>query len=147
VADGDELLVDIARQPDETIRLWPDGPPGGVPDGLEQHYVSRDDAYGLADRALYEIIDPAMAVFKPEHPDGSALLLIPGGATISSSSRRKVTKAPVGSRGAVRQSMSSPIACRIRAGPPGQTRHFGMPSAPCASSVRGHGKQALTRPV
>ena len=79
VADGDGLLVDIDRQPDETIRLWPDGPPGGVPDGLEQHYVSRDNAYGLADRALYEITDPAMAVFKPEHPDGSALLLIPGG--------------------------------------------------------------------
>ncbi|MFH1517080.1 MAG: alpha/beta hydrolase fold domain-containing protein [Pseudomonadota bacterium] len=79
LGDDDALLVDLDRQPDETIPLWPDGPPGGVPDGLAQHYVIRDNPYGLVDRAFHDVTDPALAVFRPEHPDGSALLLIPGG--------------------------------------------------------------------
>ena len=78
-APADALIVDLDHQPDETVHLWPAGPPGGVPAGLAEHHVERANPYGLADRALLEVTDPTLSVFRPAHPDGSAILIIPGG--------------------------------------------------------------------
>ncbi len=78
-ATGTSLLVDMDRQPDEIVPLWPDGPPGGVPAGLEEHAVSRDNPWNLPDHALHDVTAPALSVFRPQRPDGSAILLIPGG--------------------------------------------------------------------
>ena len=73
------LIVDPDRGPDEVIDLWPGVPPGGIPQDLSEHFVERDNAYGLPDRAIWDITRPRLSVFKPEEPDGSAILLIPGG--------------------------------------------------------------------
>ncbi|MGH7026424.1 alpha/beta hydrolase [Brevundimonas sp.] len=65
--------------PTEVIRLWPQGAPGGegvtvVPVVPER---STDPAY--RDRYAQYTTDPIMTVMRPEKPNGSALLLIPGG--------------------------------------------------------------------
>ena len=78
-APAGALIVDIDRQPDETVRLWPAGPPGGVPDGLVEHYVERTNPFGLRDRAVLDVTDPTLSIFRPDNPDGSAILIIPGG--------------------------------------------------------------------
>ena len=73
------LLIDLDRQPDEAVEIWPNGPPGGVPEGLSEHYVERDNVYALPDRAVHEVTNPTLSIFRPAEPDGSAILLIPGG--------------------------------------------------------------------
>lgn len=65
--------------PTEMVRLWPNGAPGGegvtvVPIVPER---STDPAY--RDRYAQYTTDPIMTVMRPERPNGSAMLLIPGG--------------------------------------------------------------------
>lgn len=65
--------------PTETIDLWPAGAPG-APTRLPVETVrerSRDPAYN--DRYVFGISRPRLAVFRPARPDGSAVLIIPGG--------------------------------------------------------------------
>ena len=65
--------------PAETIDLWPAGAPG-APAVLPVETVkerSTDPAYN--DRYVFGISRPRMAVFRPEKPDGSAVLITPGG--------------------------------------------------------------------
>lgn len=64
---------------DETILLWPEGPPGGLPEGLREQIVHRDNPFGLMDRAAHDVTVPSLSVFRPVRPDGSAILIIPGG--------------------------------------------------------------------
>ncbi len=73
------LIVDLYRQPDETIPIWPQFPPGGVPEGLNERYVERENVFDLPDRAQLDVTRPTLSIFKPETSDGSAMLLIPGG--------------------------------------------------------------------
>jgi acetyl esterase/lipase len=65
--------------PTEVVRLWPNGAPGGegvtvVPVVPER---STDPAY--RDRYAQYTTDPIMTVMRPDKPNGSAMLLIPGG--------------------------------------------------------------------
>ena len=63
----------------ETLTLWPQGVPG-MPDPPPQERVterSTDSSY--RDRAIAGIVEPRMAVFRPDRPTGAAVLLIPGG--------------------------------------------------------------------
>lgn len=64
---------------DETILLWPEGPPGGIPEGLQEQIVHRDNPFGLTDRAAHDVTAPSLSIFHPDAPDGSAILIIPGG--------------------------------------------------------------------
>ena len=64
---------------DETLLLWPEGPPGGMPEGLAEKIVHRDNPFGLTDRAAHDVTAPSLSIFHPETPDGSAILIIPGG--------------------------------------------------------------------
>ncbi len=73
------LLVDAGRAPDAEIELWPDGAPGGEAVSLTEHVVDRDNPFGLVDRAAHDVTRPTLSVFRPERPDGSAILIIPGG--------------------------------------------------------------------
>ncbi|MFN3313624.1 MAG: alpha/beta hydrolase [Hyphomonas sp.] len=65
--------------PEHVILLWPEGVPGGVPDGLTETVVERDNPFGLLDRAAHDVTAPSLTIFRPETPDGSAILIIPGG--------------------------------------------------------------------
>ena len=65
--------------PTEVVHLWPKGAPGGegvtvVPVVPER---STDPAY--RDRYAQYTTDPIMTVMRPDKPNGSAMLLIPGG--------------------------------------------------------------------
>ena len=65
--------------PTETIDLWPRGAPG-PPARLAVETVrerSNDPAYN--DRYVFGISRPRMAVFRPDRPDGAAVLIMPGG--------------------------------------------------------------------
>ncbi|MDQ4088483.1 MAG: alpha/beta hydrolase, partial [Pseudomonadota bacterium] len=65
--------------PAETIDLWPATPPGS-PAQLPVETVeerSTDPAYN--DRYVFGISRPRMAVFRPQRPNGSAVLITPGG--------------------------------------------------------------------
>lgn len=66
-------------EPAEVIHLWPEGPQGGVPEGLVEKIVERDNPFGLLDRAAHDVTTPSLTIFRPSKPDGSALLIIPGG--------------------------------------------------------------------
>lgn len=72
---GTEELVG----PDEVAPLWTQGVPGGVPDGLAEHIVLRDNPFGLLDRAAHDVTLPSLSIFRPRRADGSAILIIPGG--------------------------------------------------------------------
>ena len=64
---------------DAEIDLWPEGAPGSpVPPLVETiRERSTDPAYN--DRILEQIARPRLAVFRPERPNGAAVLIIPGG--------------------------------------------------------------------
>ncbi|PHR93008.1 MAG: alpha/beta hydrolase [Robiginitomaculum sp.] len=73
------LLVDLDREPDAEIPLWPAGVPGAENVSVREHYVHRENRFGLKDRAANDVTNPTLTLFKSANPDGSALLIIPGG--------------------------------------------------------------------
>jgi acetyl esterase/lipase len=65
--------------PVETIYLWPRGAPG-MPAAPPVETVTERSTDGLVtDRAVLGITRPRLAVFRPDRPNGAALLLTPGG--------------------------------------------------------------------
>ena len=65
--------------PTETIDLWPAGAPG-APGTLPVETVkerSTDPAFN--DRYVFGISRPRLAVFRPERPNGAAVMITPGG--------------------------------------------------------------------
>ena len=75
-ATGLEHLA--SSDPTETIDLWPSCPTDRAPlpvEGVRER--SRDPSYN--DRYVFGISRPRMSVFRPMKPDGSAVLIMPGG--------------------------------------------------------------------
>ena len=66
-------------QPTETIDLWPQGAPGAPGRPLVETVNERSTDPQLSDRAVFGISKPRMAVFRPEAPNGAAVLVTPGG--------------------------------------------------------------------
>ena len=65
--------------PEETIPLWPAGVPGGEVMPLMLDTVERSTVPDSHDRLISKIAHPQLTVFRPQTPDGSAVLIIPGG--------------------------------------------------------------------
>lgn len=65
--------------PAETIDLWPGGAPGAPRTLPVETVVDRATAAGPRDRAVAGISQPRLVVFRPERPNGAALLVTPGG--------------------------------------------------------------------
>ncbi|QYF87733.1 alpha/beta hydrolase [Brevundimonas sp. PAMC22021] len=65
--------------PTETLRLWPGRAPGGEGVSVTGVVTERSTDPAFHDRFAQYTTDPLMTVFRPERPNGSALLLIPGG--------------------------------------------------------------------
>jgi acetyl esterase/lipase len=65
--------------PAETIRLWPNGAPGGERVTVTPEITERSTSPEYHDRAAHHTRDPRMMVYRPERPNGAAILLIPGG--------------------------------------------------------------------
>ena len=66
-------------QPVETIDLWPKGAPGAPARALAETVDERSTDSLVTDRAVYGISRPRMAVFRPDRPNGAAVMLTPGG--------------------------------------------------------------------
>ncbi len=71
-------------QPAETIdlwpgELWPDGPPGSPGSLPDEATTERSTDPLVTDRAVLGISVPRLVVFRPDIPNGAALLLTPGG--------------------------------------------------------------------
>lgn len=66
-------------QPTETIDLWPQGAPGLPSPAPTETVDERSTDPLVTDRAVYGITRPRMAVFRPDRPNGAAVLVTPGG--------------------------------------------------------------------
>jgi acetyl esterase/lipase len=71
----------IPSDPKDVIALWPGIPPGGAGLHLPANRVVNHEPPFLmpSDRAIDQIGVPTMNVFRPDHPDGSAMIIAPGG--------------------------------------------------------------------
>jgi acetyl esterase/lipase len=70
----------IEQQAPETIRLWPDAPPGG--EAVSAALGAKAESVLMLapnDRAVMNIATPTLTLYRPAKPDGSALLIVPGG--------------------------------------------------------------------
>jgi acetyl esterase/lipase len=66
-------------QPRETLDLWPGGAPGAPARPLTETVNERSTDPQIADRAVFGISQPRLAVFRPLRPNGAAILIAPGG--------------------------------------------------------------------
>jgi len=64
---------------EQRIDLWPDRPTG-TPSDLQQTITERSESLFRADRALSGIVDPSLTVFLPEVPNGTSVIIAPGGS-------------------------------------------------------------------
>lgn len=69
----------VAREPDETVDLWPLGPPEMSAEPLDETVRERSSDPAWNDRIVLGISQPRMAVFRPARPNGAAVLIMPGG--------------------------------------------------------------------
>ena len=64
----------------ETIPLWPNGLPGGETASPVPQTVETSTVPDVHNRQISGIAHPQLTVLRPQAPDGSALLIIPGGS-------------------------------------------------------------------
>lgn len=84
-AKGEAMKPDgtLSTDPTEIIPLWPGTPPGGEGVTLESRITERSkDTAAFNDRYADQIGVPLLTVFRPANPDGSAVLLAPGGGYV-----------------------------------------------------------------
>ena len=74
-----QALPPSLPQPSETIDLWPAGAIGQPSKPLTETVNERSTDPLVTDRAVFGITRPRMAVFRPDRPNGAAVLLTPGG--------------------------------------------------------------------
>lgn len=66
-------------EPSETIDLWPKGAPGLLNTALKEIVSERSSDPQINDRAILGISKPRMVVFRPDRPNGAAIIVAPGG--------------------------------------------------------------------
>jgi acetyl esterase/lipase len=76
-APGAKLQQGIAI---ETFDVWPDAPPGGEGVTAREEIIERSTNPAVRDRAVIHVRTPTLKVFRPERPNGAAVLICPGGA-------------------------------------------------------------------
>lgn len=71
----------VASDPKEIVMLWPGIPPGGAGLSLPANRVTDHTPQFISpiDRAIDQIGRPVLNVFRPDRPDGSAMIIAPGG--------------------------------------------------------------------
>lgn len=72
-------LVPGLPEPRETIDLWPRGAPGMPRATLTEIVDERSKDSQITDRAVHGITRPRLVVFRPDVPNGSSVLVTPGG--------------------------------------------------------------------
>jgi acetyl esterase/lipase len=70
----------LSTDPTEIVPLWPGTPPGGEGVALAAKIVERStDTDAYHDRFVTDVDQPLLTVYRPSRPDGSAVLMAPGG--------------------------------------------------------------------
>jgi acetyl esterase/lipase len=64
----------------QEIQMWPGGPPGSAQFSEPQKILERSKDPAVQDRAMLAITNPSLIAYRPERPNGTALLVTPGGA-------------------------------------------------------------------
>jgi acetyl esterase/lipase len=62
-----------------TLKLWPDGPPSPMPVKSEATAKLIQSYGGVTATRLSDITDPTITVYRPEKPNGAAVVVAPGG--------------------------------------------------------------------
>lgn len=63
----------------EVINLWPEQAPGSASVTVVERSVERSTEVGIHDRAVDGVTRPRLEVFRPAKPNGTAVLVAPGG--------------------------------------------------------------------
>jgi len=64
----------------EEIALWPGTAPGSEAATAKQEVVERSKDPAVKDRAVFGVVRPTLEVWKPKTPNGTAVIVLPGGA-------------------------------------------------------------------
>jgi acetyl esterase/lipase len=72
----------VPTDPKETLMLWSGIAPGGEGLHLPNRIQNRDPGAAPVDRYIDQIGMPSMTVFRPDRPDGSAMIVAPGGGYV-----------------------------------------------------------------
>jgi acetyl esterase/lipase len=80
MALGGCATVGASRTSVETVRLWPGEPPGGEGVTAQEEIIERSRDPARPDRAVVHVRTPTLKIFRPWRADGSAVLVMPGGA-------------------------------------------------------------------
>ncbi len=62
----------------ETVKLWPEGAPGGLPNLSEATRKLRD-SYGKNVDRITDVTDPEITLYRPEKRNGTCIIVAPGG--------------------------------------------------------------------
>lgn len=73
------LLATDFSSPDDVLELWPNGASGAPKDPPKETIVERSTDASVRDRAVTGITNPRLHVFRPDSPNGAAVLVMPGG--------------------------------------------------------------------
>ena len=79
MTNGSEVWGAHLADPAEIVPLWPGIAPGGGDLRLKLEIAERSTSPDFKDRAVTGISEPLFTVFRPAHPDGSAVLIFTGG--------------------------------------------------------------------
>jgi len=64
----------------EEIALWPGTAPGSEAATAKQEVIERSKDPAVKDRAVFGVVRPTLEVWKPKTPNGTAVIVLPGGA-------------------------------------------------------------------
>ena len=82
VAPAGKTAAAGSADPIETIDLWPAGAPGMPANPPVETIAERSKDPNRRDRAVTSIARPRMVVFRPAVPNGSAVMVTPGGGYV-----------------------------------------------------------------
>lgn len=75
--------VPTAEPGDDTLPLWPDGPPGAERVRVREEVIERQPDGPLHDRFVQHVTRPLLTLFKPKTAwNGVTLLIVPGGGYV-----------------------------------------------------------------
>ena len=64
----------------EEIAIWPGTAPGSQGAPAKQEVVERSKDPAVKDRAVFGVTRPTLEIWKPQNPNGTAVIVMPGGA-------------------------------------------------------------------
>lgn len=73
------LSVSASAAEPITLKLWPDGPPSPLPAKSEATAKLIESYGGATPTRLTDISDPTVTVYRPEKPNGTSVVVAPGG--------------------------------------------------------------------